>query len=196
MHDCDTISGRRRERNHFRIACWESCKADPLCLGDAVLSAQVAVGFHRQRAAVLVSDPAGDGRDINATLNAGSGEQMPQIVMGDARQTHFAHRAVNRVLGLIYTEHLCVEPLIRTLASHPCKERPRIGNHRHPAYRPISRTGCRRQRQGDSIFRNGLTPIRPTLLNVPKRRPPGGEADQAICPCASQFRQPGEFFLA
>ena len=39
-----------------------------------MLVAEVAVNFHGQRAAVFVAEPAGDGRDVNAALNAARGE--------------------------------------------------------------------------------------------------------------------------
>ena len=45
-----------------------------------MLVAEVAVNFHGQRAAVLVAEPAGDGGNVNAALNAAGGEQMAQIV--------------------------------------------------------------------------------------------------------------------
>jgi hypothetical protein len=39
-----------------------------------VLVAEVAVNFHRQCAAVFVAEPSGDGRNVNAALNAAGGE--------------------------------------------------------------------------------------------------------------------------
>jgi hypothetical protein len=42
---------------------------------DAVLVSQVAVGFHAQRAAVLMSKPAGNGRNVHAGFNAAGGKQ-------------------------------------------------------------------------------------------------------------------------
>jgi len=46
-----------------------------------MLVAQVAVGFHPQRAAVLMAEPPGDCRNVHASFNAARGEQMAQIVM-------------------------------------------------------------------------------------------------------------------
>jgi hypothetical protein len=48
----------RRECNHIRLLCCDRRKGHPLRLGDAVLTPQMAVSFHRQRATVLVSKPA------------------------------------------------------------------------------------------------------------------------------------------
>ena len=52
-----------------------------------MLVAEMAVNLHRQRAAVLVSKPPGDGGNVNAALNAAGGKQMPQIVMGQMSDT-------------------------------------------------------------------------------------------------------------
>ena len=44
----------------------------------------MAINFHGERAAVNVSKPARNRRNVNARFNATGGEQMPQIVMRDA----------------------------------------------------------------------------------------------------------------
>ena len=59
-------------------------KANALRLRDAVLAAQMAVGFHCESAAVFMSKPARNSRNINAALDAPRREEMPQIVMRDA----------------------------------------------------------------------------------------------------------------
>ena len=46
-----------------------------------VFVAEVAVGFHRQRAAVFVAEPARDGGDVHAGFNAARREKMAQIVV-------------------------------------------------------------------------------------------------------------------
>ena len=57
---------------------------DALRLRNAVFTPQVAIGFHRQRAAVFVSKPAGNSRNVHAAFDAARCEQVPQIVMRDA----------------------------------------------------------------------------------------------------------------
>ena len=48
----------------------------PLRLRNAMLTSQVAVGFHCERAAVLVAEPAGHRWNINAAFDANGREQM------------------------------------------------------------------------------------------------------------------------
>ena len=55
-------------------------------LGGAVLLPEVAISLHRQRAAVRVPEPARDGRNIDAGLDAAGSEKMPELVMVDLLQ--------------------------------------------------------------------------------------------------------------
>ena len=57
---CDNVGFFRRNRRE----CYT------LRLSDAVLAAQVAIGFHSQRAAVFVSKPPGNGRNVHAAFDA------------------------------------------------------------------------------------------------------------------------------
>ena len=57
--------------NNFRFGRRE---IDELRHAGGMLVAEVAVNFHRQRAAVFVAEPSGDGRNVNAALNAAGGE--------------------------------------------------------------------------------------------------------------------------
>ena len=52
-----------------------------------MLIAKVAVGFHCQRSAVLVSEPAGDGGNIYTGFDAGGSEQMAEVVVNDSRKS-------------------------------------------------------------------------------------------------------------
>ena len=61
----------------------------------AMLIAQMAVGFHAQRAAVLMSEPARNRWNVHAGLNAACSEQVPQIVVGNAFHTGQFCRAVD-----------------------------------------------------------------------------------------------------
>ena len=53
-----------------------------LCL--AVLVSQVAVGFHAQCPAVLVSNSARNGRDVHAVFDAAGGKEVAQVVVSDS----------------------------------------------------------------------------------------------------------------
>ena len=48
-----------------------------------MLIPKVPVRSHSERSPILVTEPSGNGRDIDATLDAPGGEQMPQIVVGN-----------------------------------------------------------------------------------------------------------------
>lgn len=63
-------SCRSRERDHVGLLCGDRRERNALRLSNAVLSTQVAVGFHRQRAAVLVAQPPADSRNIDAAFYA------------------------------------------------------------------------------------------------------------------------------
>ena len=66
--------------------------------------AQMSINFHRQRAAILVAEPATDGWYINAGFNATRGEQVAQIVMRDAGDAQFFTGRINRTLTFV-NEH-------------------------------------------------------------------------------------------
>ena len=53
----------------------------------------MTVGFHRQCAAVAVTKPAADSRNIYACLNAARRKQVSQVVMRDAREVQEPARA-------------------------------------------------------------------------------------------------------
>ena len=55
----------------------------------------MAVGFHGERAAVFMPEPAGDGWDLDSGFDSDGGKQMPKVLVGDARNTEFACRAGN-----------------------------------------------------------------------------------------------------
>lgn len=46
-------------------------------LGETVILPQMAVGFHAQRAAVLVTEPTRNGWNIHAAFDTNGREQMP-----------------------------------------------------------------------------------------------------------------------
>ena len=84
------------------------CKAHALRLCNAVLAPQMPVRFHCQRAAVFVSEPARNGRNIHAAFDAARREQMPQVVMRDAIRADFFARSIKRLLAFADTKYFCV----------------------------------------------------------------------------------------
>src|SRR4030095_3345391 len=93
---------------------WRECHT--LRLSDAVFAPQVAVGFHCQRAAILVPEPARNGGNIDARLNAAGREQVPEIVMRYAIYPHFFACSIKRLLALFHPKYLCIQWLVGTLA--------------------------------------------------------------------------------
>ena len=83
-------------------------KRHALRLGDAVLASQMPVSFHCQRAAVLVSKPAGDGRNVHAAFDAARSEQVPQVVMCDAIRADLFARAIKRLLAFANSKYFRV----------------------------------------------------------------------------------------
>lgn len=69
----------------------------------------MAVGFHCQAAAVFVPEPARDGRNIYARLDAARREQMPQIVMRDAIGAYFLARTIKRFLAFTDMKDLGIQ---------------------------------------------------------------------------------------
>ena len=58
-----------------------------------VFVAQMRAGFHRERPAVLVTQPPRDGWNIRVGFNAAVGEQVAQILVGEAELWRpLAHR--------------------------------------------------------------------------------------------------------
>ena len=79
-----------------------------LRLRNAVLAAQVAIGFHCQCAAVFVSKPARNSWNIDAAFDAARCEQMPQIVMRDAICADLLARAIKRLLAFANAKYFGV----------------------------------------------------------------------------------------
>ena len=88
-------------------------EAHALRLRDAVLAPQMAVGFHCQRAAVFMSEPARNSRNIHAAFDAARREQMPQVVMRDAIRADFLARAIKRLLAFANSEYFRVQRFAR-----------------------------------------------------------------------------------
>src|SRR5882757_6068504 len=64
----------------------------------------MSINFHRQRAAILVAEPATDCRYINARFNATRGEQVAQIMMRDADDAQLLAGRINSTLTFV-NEH-------------------------------------------------------------------------------------------
>src|SRR5438094_3028421 len=93
----------------------------------------MSVGFHQERAAVLVSQPAADGWNIYAALDAAGSEQVPQIMMGDSMGSDFLQRAIKSFWAFANLEHFPVQWFAWTFGAQSFKYRPGIRNHGNPA---------------------------------------------------------------
>ena len=62
---------------------------------------EVSLNFHRQRPAVLVSQPARDCWNIDPALNAASGEKVAQVVVGNSRNPKLRACPGKRPLGTL-----------------------------------------------------------------------------------------------
>ncbi len=82
------FSGHRHNIRRDRL-CF---KTDPFAHLEAVLLAQMTENFHRQSAAVFMAQPPADGGNIHARLDAGCGEKVPEVVMGEMRKVELAAR--------------------------------------------------------------------------------------------------------
>ena len=103
-----------RQRNNIRFG-WR--EIDELGHAGGMLVAEMAIDFHGQRATVFVAEPAGDGRDVNAALNATGGEQMAQIVMGQMSDAGLFLRRFHRQFRLRHAHHADICQFIGTLLS-------------------------------------------------------------------------------
>jgi len=108
-----------RQRNNVRFG-WR--EIDELGHAGGMLVAEMAIDFHCQGATVLMAEPAGDGGNVNAALNAAGGEQMAQIVMGQMSDTGLSFRRFHRQLGLRYAHHASICRCIGTLLAQPFEE--------------------------------------------------------------------------
>src|SRR5437773_834622 len=70
-----------------------------------MFTAKVAVGLHCQRTAVLMTQPAGNGRNVHARFDAARRKQLPQVVMNDAMGADFLSCPIERLLTFADLEH-------------------------------------------------------------------------------------------
>ena len=74
-------------------------ESDTLRLGEAVILAQMPVRFHAQRAAILMTKPTRDRRNIHSALDANGREEMPEVVMSYAPHADLRSRVRHAVLA-------------------------------------------------------------------------------------------------
>jgi|GEM_PF-1925585 len=60
----------------------------------------MSVRFHRERSAVLVSEPAADCWDVHARFNTGRGEEVSEIVMSELRKAQSPASRLKTFLGV------------------------------------------------------------------------------------------------
>jgi hypothetical protein len=110
-----------------------ACERDTLGLLEAVLVAEVAVDLHRERPAVLVSEALRDGGDVHSGFDAGGGEEVAKIMVGDAAQTQLVRRTVHGILRGANLENTHVEVFLGSFFAEPVQEFTKRGNHGNPA---------------------------------------------------------------
>ena len=54
----------------------------------------MSIDFHRQSAAVFVSEPAANGRDVHTDFNTTGRKQMAQVMVGEAGNPNFLQAVV------------------------------------------------------------------------------------------------------
>lgn len=101
-------SCRGSEWNNISFLCYIRCEAYLLRLRNAVLTPQVAIGFHRNCPAVFVPEPTRDSRNVHARFDAARGVQVPEIVMRQSIGPDFFTRSIKGLLAFANAEHLGV----------------------------------------------------------------------------------------
>jgi hypothetical protein len=118
------LSPHRLNAEGFKV---QLLKRNLLRFIDAVFVSQVAIGFHAQRTAGLMSKPARNGRDVHAVFNAAGGEQVAQVVVGDSLRASQLRGSVNGLLALDNTHdrrfQRFVGPSARRASNRPRKPR-------------------------------------------------------------------------
>lgn len=106
-----------------------------------MLAAKVAIGSHCQRPAVLVIQPARDGWNINAALDADRRKQMPQIMMCNSSDAEFLARRIDCLLRFADAKDLGGQRFLRTFSAHPREQFSSPRNHWHTQNRPVFSPG-------------------------------------------------------
>src|SRR5436309_1558708 len=118
-------------------------KADLFRHRHRVLVAKMAIGFHRQRSSVLMSQPTASGGYVNSGLDAASGKQVPQVVMGDSRHAELLARRVNCLLAFPDAQNRCAHPIFfAVLGTQPLQQPSHVWDHWYAADFPVFRSGC------------------------------------------------------
>ena len=106
--------------------------------------AQMSINFHRQRAAILVAEPATDGWYINAGLIEPAGEKVSQIVMCNAGlQINFFTGCINGTLTFMNEHDWLAENSFSPRSFCSRRNSRRISDHGDAANFPIFCAGGR-----------------------------------------------------
>jgi hypothetical protein len=79
-----------------------------------MLIAKVAVRLHSQRSPILVTQPAGNGRNIHAALDASGCEEMAEVVVGKSLNLESLTRSVDCLLAFGDSQYKFTLPAFRT----------------------------------------------------------------------------------
>src|SRR5665213_4582856 len=100
------------------------------------------IGFHCERAAVFVTEPAENRRDVNAKFNAAGREQMPQVVVGETNNSQLFASRIYRALTFVNT-HDKGGREFGSLIFHSFQQTAHVGNHWNAADFPVLSSGRR-----------------------------------------------------
>lgn len=82
-----------------------------------MMVAEVAVHSHGQGSTILVSEPAADCGNVDAGFNAGGGEEVAQVVVGDPWDFQQLEGAIHGFLALLNLHHRLRQGLFRAFVS-------------------------------------------------------------------------------
>ena len=91
----DVIKGNVAGQESLASIVRRRAKTHALDLLQAVCLLQMRIGFHQQRAAVLVAKPVRDGGDVHAAFDGARCEVMTQGMMMEIRQAEIAAGRLN-----------------------------------------------------------------------------------------------------
>jgi len=118
-----------------------------------MMIAQVPINLHRQRTAVLVPQPTRHRGDVHAGFDAPGGEEVPQVVMGDAGHAHGLRGFVHGTLTFTNSHNVCGRINSRRGGFEPFQKRAHFGNHGNGPDRTALGSGDRIPAHGDLAFR-------------------------------------------
>ena len=130
-----------------------------------MILAQVAVGLHREGAAVAVAKPAGNGGNIDAALDAPCREQVAQIVVGKGSDADNLTGCLERTEAAADVDNCGALGLGTAACANLRQERAEFGNDWHD---PIACLGLGARNRQLVLFRVEVLPLQRGRLAEPQ----------------------------